>query len=65
MLPEILKISTNCYACKASAKMEWFGQLVHFLAVGVLRNQKLECADVQKEMDVWKLFSLICFSIDI
>jgi hypothetical protein len=59
MLPEILKICINCSACKAAAKIEWFGQLVHFLAVGVLRNQKLESADVQKEVDVWKLFSLI------
>jgi len=59
MLPEILKISINCSACKAAAKIEWFGQLVHFVAVGVLRNQKLESADVQ---EISGSYSVICLS---
>jgi len=63
MLLEILKISINCSACKAAAKIKWFAQLVHFLAVGVLRNQKLESADVQKEIS--GSYSVICLSIDI
>ena len=62
MLLEILKISINCSACKAAAKIEWFGQLVHFVAVGVLRNQKLESADVQ---EISGSYSVICLSIDI
>jgi hypothetical protein len=52
-LPEILKNNRiNYSACKAAAKIELFGQLVHFPAGGVLRNQKLESAEVEKEVDV-------------
>ena len=54
-LPAILKNSINYSACEATIKIEQFGQLVHFPAVGVLRNQKLECAEV--EVDVWNLLS--------
>ena len=57
MLLEILKISINCSACEAAAKIEWFGQLVHFVAVGVLRNQKLDLLKFKKEVDVCKYFS--------